>query len=43
MISRELPPFETDKPWIRQEFEASHNEEKRKWYYKTFNKEQTSQ
>ena len=30
MISRELPPFEIDKSWIRQDFEAPYNEEKGK-------------
>ncbi|RDX86682.1 hypothetical protein CR513_31957, partial [Mucuna pruriens] len=34
-------PFEIDKKWIRKDFEAKCNSDRREWFFNTFSKEQT--
>ena len=34
-------PFEIDKIWIREDFEAEYNKDKRDWYFKTYSKKET--
>jgi len=34
-------PFEIDKNWIREDFGAEYNKDKRDWYFKTYSKKET--
>ena len=40
ILNRE-EPFEIDKNWIREDFGAEYNKEKRDWYFKTYSKKET--